>query len=83
MRRRQTSHRAHRGGLRATRVAEAREEFEERRERYGRRVRAVLDDYFDTGNAQHHGTPEERRDALLMGYDSGEPARCSRFVSAA
>ena len=24
---------------------------------------------FDVGNAQHHGTPQERRDALLTGYD--------------
>ncbi len=38
---------------------------------------------FDVGNAQHHGTPEERRDALLTGYDSGEPAQCNRFVGAA
>lgn len=38
---------------------------------------------FDVGNAQHHGTPEERRDALLTGYDTGEPAQCNRFVAAA
>lgn len=38
---------------------------------------------FDVGNAQHHGTPQERRDALLTGYDSGEPAQCNRFVEAA
>jgi predicted metalloprotease len=37
---------------------------------------------FDTGNAQHHGTPEERRDALLAGYRSGRPAECGRFVPA-
>jgi predicted metalloprotease len=36
---------------------------------------------FDFGNAQHHGTPEERRDALLLGYRTGEPARCERFVA--
>jgi uncharacterized protein len=35
---------------------------------------------FDVGNAQHHGTPQERRDALLTGYRSGEPARCNRFL---
>ncbi|HVF79309.1 MAG TPA: neutral zinc metallopeptidase [Solirubrobacteraceae bacterium] len=35
---------------------------------------------FDVGNAQHHGRPEERRDALLTGYDTGEPAQCNRFV---
>ena len=38
---------------------------------------------FDVGNAQHHGTPDERRDALLTGYDTGEPAQCNRFVQAA
>ena len=31
---------------------------------------------FDTRNPQHHGTPEERRGAWLLGYRSGEPARC-------
>jgi len=35
---------------------------------------------FDVGNAQHHGTPEERRDALLAGYRSGDPSVCARFV---
>ena len=35
---------------------------------------------FDVGNAQHHGTPEERRDALLVGYRSGDPSACARFV---
>src|SRR5918999_4421162 len=29
---------------------------------------------FDVGNAQHHGTPEERRAALLDGFRSGSPA---------
>ena len=38
---------------------------------------------FDVGNARHHGTPQERRDALLAGYETGEPARCNRFVEAA
>jgi predicted metalloprotease len=37
---------------------------------------------FDVGNAQHHGTPQQRRDALLAGYQSGEPARCNAFVGA-
>ena len=32
---------------------------------------------FDVGNAQHHGTPEERRDALLAGFRSGEPSACA------
>jgi hypothetical protein len=36
---------------------------------------------FDFGNAQHHGTPQQRRAALLTGYDSGEPAQCDRFVT--
>jgi uncharacterized protein len=35
---------------------------------------------FDVGNAQHHGTPQERRAALLTGYRSGEPAACARFL---
>jgi predicted metalloprotease len=35
---------------------------------------------FDAGNEQHHGTPEERRDALLAGFDSGDPSVCSRFL---
>ncbi len=38
---------------------------------------------FDVGNARHHGTPQERRDALLTGYDTGEPSQCERFVVAA
>ncbi|HZH24498.1 MAG TPA: neutral zinc metallopeptidase [Solirubrobacteraceae bacterium] len=37
---------------------------------------------FDIGNAQHHGTPPERRDALLAGFRSGEPSICGRFVPA-
>jgi uncharacterized protein len=35
---------------------------------------------FDVGNAQHHGTPEERRAALLAGFESGDPSVCRRFV---
>ncbi len=38
---------------------------------------------FDVGNERHHGTPEERRDALLVGYETGEPARCNAFVERA
>ena len=38
---------------------------------------------FDIGNAQHHGTPQERRAALLAGYESGEPARCNAFLERA
>jgi predicted metalloprotease len=37
---------------------------------------------FDVGNAQHHGTPPERRDALLAGFRSGEPRDCGRYVPA-
>jgi uncharacterized protein len=36
---------------------------------------------FDVGNAQHHGTPEERRDALVAGFESGEPSVCNRYLS--
>jgi uncharacterized protein len=35
---------------------------------------------FDVGNAQHHGTPTERRDALLAGFESGDPSACRRYV---
>jgi uncharacterized protein len=35
---------------------------------------------FDFGNAQHHGTPEERRAAWLAGFRSGDPAVCQRYV---
>ena len=38
---------------------------------------------FDVGNAQHHGTPAERRDALLTGFESGEPARCNQYAPGA
>jgi len=38
---------------------------------------------FDVGNAQHHGMPEERREALLTGFRSGEPSACGRYVPAA
>jgi uncharacterized protein len=38
---------------------------------------------FDVGNAQHHGTPQERRGALLAGYETGEPARCNAFIERA
>jgi len=31
---------------------------------------------FDTANPQHHGTPEKRRAAWLLGYRSGDPSRC-------
>src|SRR4051794_27638609 len=35
---------------------------------------------FDYNNAQHHGTPEERRAAWLAGYRSGDPTTCGRYV---
>ena len=41
-------------------------------------ARAVGD--FDVGNEQHHGTPDERRSALLAGYESGDPSVCSRYI---
>jgi predicted metalloprotease len=42
-------------------------------------ARAVGD--FDVGNEQHHGTPEERRAAVLSGYESGEPGSCSQLLT--
>jgi hypothetical protein len=63
------------------RVADARRDFEKRRKRYGRRIREGLGDLKRViGNARHHGTPEERRAALLVGYETGEHARCNQFV---
>lgn len=35
---------------------------------------------FDYGNPNHHGTPDERRDAWLTGFESGDPQDCSRFA---
>lgn len=35
---------------------------------------------FDTGNAQHHGSPEQRRDAVLAGFRGGDPSACGRYV---
>jgi uncharacterized protein len=37
---------------------------------------------FEVGSQQHHGTPEERRDAWLLGFESGDPRACSAFVRA-
>ncbi|HEU4658669.1 MAG TPA: neutral zinc metallopeptidase [Capillimicrobium sp.] len=37
---------------------------------------------FELGSEQHHGTPTERRDALLAGYEGGDPSVCSRYVPA-
>ncbi len=36
---------------------------------------------FDVGNAQHHGTPEERRAAWLLGFEGGRPSDCNRYVT--
>jgi predicted metalloprotease len=36
---------------------------------------------FDVGNAQHHGTPQQRRDALLAGFRGGDPSACARYVT--
>jgi hypothetical protein len=35
---------------------------------------------FEFGQAGHHGTPEERRDAWLLGFRDGQPSECSRYV---
>jgi uncharacterized protein len=35
---------------------------------------------FDFGNAQHHGTPEQRLEAWVTGFKSGDPSDCGRFV---
>ena len=43
-------------------------------------ARAVGD--FEVDNAQHHGTPTERRDAWLLGFESGDPSDCRHFVVA-
>jgi predicted metalloprotease len=37
---------------------------------------------FDVGNAQHHGTPQQRREAWLLGFDDGNPSACDRYVPA-
>lgn len=37
---------------------------------------------FDYSNENHHGTPEERRAAWLLGYRSGDPSRCQELVVA-
>ena len=37
---------------------------------------------FDYGNPNHHGTPDERREAWLTGFRSGDPRDCSRFREA-
>jgi predicted metalloprotease len=36
---------------------------------------------FDTTNAGHHGTPEQREQAWKSGFQSGEPSACSDYLS--
>jgi uncharacterized protein len=36
---------------------------------------------FDVGNAQHHGTPAERHEALLAGFNTGDPSECERYLA--
>jgi len=36
---------------------------------------------FDYSSKNHHGTPNERRDAWVTGFDRGDPADCQRFVA--
>jgi predicted metalloprotease len=35
---------------------------------------------FEIGSTRHHGTPQERRDAVLAGFNSGEPSACGRYL---
>jgi predicted metalloprotease len=35
---------------------------------------------FDAANPGHHGTPEQRREAWLNGFESGDPGSCSRYL---
>lgn len=35
---------------------------------------------FEVGSEQHHGTPDERRDAWLLGFESGAPRDCSVYL---
>jgi predicted metalloprotease len=37
---------------------------------------------FDVSSRNHHGTPEERRNAWLTGFESNDPAACRQFVPA-
>jgi predicted metalloprotease len=37
---------------------------------------------FDVSDANHHGTPEERRTAWLTGFESADPSACARYVPA-
>lgn len=35
---------------------------------------------FDIDAKQHHGTPQERRAALLTGFRSGRPSSCDEYL---
>jgi predicted metalloprotease len=35
---------------------------------------------FEVRSGGHHGTPQERRDAWLLGFRDGQPSDCSRYV---
>jgi predicted metalloprotease len=35
---------------------------------------------FEFASAGHHGTPEQRREAWLLGFREGRPSDCSRYV---
>jgi len=61
-----------------------RERFVEFYEAYYRPSRATLVAVgdFDVGGAQHHGTPDQRREAWLLGFESGNPSSCDRYVPA-
>ena len=37
---------------------------------------------FEVRQRGHHGTPEQRRAAWLLGFRAGEPSECSRYVPA-
>jgi predicted metalloprotease len=37
---------------------------------------------FDVSSRNHHGTPQERRDAWLTGFETGDPAACRQFAPA-
>jgi predicted metalloprotease len=38
---------------------------------------------FDTASPGHHGTPEQRREAWVTGFEAGGPSACSSFLQAA
>jgi predicted metalloprotease len=36
---------------------------------------------FEFGSAQHHGTPEQRAQSWLLGFQSGDPSVCAQLLS--